>query len=230
MARHEVRVISRAGSGGTVVEGATLRRLRRSWVSTVTSLCALAIAVSLMSIADVGGSVTRSERVVNLGGARNDHSGLGNAMFPPVEKTRPSAPPVAHEDAPTPVAGAQGEANLLAASGDEMVIAGEQASNTSTSTTSTTSTTVASTPTSTTPTTQPPVAYQQGQTDGRCDANGKPIVGSKPPAPKKPKPPARTPKKPPRHAPKPKPKPPKGHPCKPARVADSGAHAEAVDP
>src|SRR3954467_6348782 len=34
------------------VEGATLRRLKRSWVSVVTSVCALAIASSMMALSD----------------------------------------------------------------------------------------------------------------------------------------------------------------------------------
>src|SRR5262245_3146499 len=83
-----------------------------------------------MSMADVGGSFTRPEHVLNLGeGARNDHSGFGNSIFPPVENTRPGDAPVANQPTtPTSVAagGAAGgtAASLISASGDNVATGG----------------------------------------------------------------------------------------------------------
>jgi hypothetical protein len=75
------------------VEGATLRRLRRYWVSTVTSLCALVISATLMALSDGQLPGVAPERVLNLGaGPRVDHQGAGIGTIAPVERSRPSTP------------------------------------------------------------------------------------------------------------------------------------------
>jgi hypothetical protein len=67
-----------------VVEGPTLRRPWRGWISTVSSGSALAVALTLMSMADVGRPSARPERVVtSLGpGPTVNHQGSGNAILP----------------------------------------------------------------------------------------------------------------------------------------------------
>ncbi len=89
-----------------VVEGATLRRPWRGWMSTVASGSALTVALTLMSFADTGRPSDRPERVLNIaGGPRGRHGGAGNALSPFTELT-PSATP----DAPIPPPAVDGTA------------------------------------------------------------------------------------------------------------------------
>ena len=107
-----------------------------------------------MSMADVGGSFTRPEHVVNLGGgARSDHSGFGNSIFPPVENTRRGGAPANEPTTPTSVAG-DTAASLISASGDNVASGGVEPTDATTST-STPTAGAAGGPDSTTTTTAP---------------------------------------------------------------------------
>ncbi len=82
-----------------VVEGPTLRRPWRGWISTVASGVALAVALTLMAVADPGHPGRRLERVVkSLGpGPAADHQGGGNAIGPtrtPAGKAPATSAPV----------------------------------------------------------------------------------------------------------------------------------------
>jgi hypothetical protein len=63
------------------VEAAALRRPWRGWISAVAVSGALAVALALMSLADVGPPTLRPERILNVGsGSRPYHGGYGNAL------------------------------------------------------------------------------------------------------------------------------------------------------
>jgi hypothetical protein len=164
------------------VEGATLRRLRRGWISTITSVCALAISLALMSMADVGGNFTRPEHVLNLGGGpRGDHSGFGNSMFPPVQETRPGAPAGQEPTTPTSVADGGSQASLISASGDNVASGGVEPI--VTTTTSIPTTVAAGGPgssTTTTTTTAPVHVVDDQYTDG-TQCSGSFCPGGPPP-------------------------------------------------
>src|SRR3954463_10960501 len=64
--------------------GKTLRRLRRTWVSTITSACSVAIALSLLALSDGDLPGVAPQHILNLGaGPRVDHSGAGISTFAP---------------------------------------------------------------------------------------------------------------------------------------------------
>ena len=74
------------------MEGEALRRLIRTWYSVVASVCALAVTLALMSLADPGRAGLPPERIFDFGaGPGADHSGDGNAMFPGATGRRPVA-------------------------------------------------------------------------------------------------------------------------------------------
>src|SRR5262249_37314378 len=130
------------------VEGATLRRLKRSWVSTITSACALAIAVSLMALSDGSLPGVAPERVLNLGaGPRVDHSGDGTATFAPDQPRVTPTPTTV--TTPTTVASI-GQAALASTSGAALSVTVAGVQDTTTTPTTGAKATVSSTTTPTT--------------------------------------------------------------------------------
>ncbi len=107
------------------MEGPTLRRPWRGWISTVASGAALAVALTLMSMADVGHPSARPERVSTLGPSPTvDHQGRGNAIPPNAKPPRKPAdatpaPPVAATRPPTPVTAPRLRARLAASTAPE---------------------------------------------------------------------------------------------------------------
>jgi hypothetical protein len=86
--------LSRAGSGSAgAVEEVALRRPWRGWISAVAVSGALAVALALMALADVGPPVLRPERVLNVGsGSRPNHGGYGNALTTTTTTTTTTVP------------------------------------------------------------------------------------------------------------------------------------------
>ena len=86
------------------MEGEALRRPWRRWVSTIASVCALVIALVLMSLADVGPPAIEPVGVNQIAsGPAPNHQGAGNALLPTPPTTAPveipprnPAPPVQH--------------------------------------------------------------------------------------------------------------------------------------
>ncbi len=126
------------------MEGATLRRPLRAWLSTLASGCALAVALMLMAMADGTTPLTNPSTVINLGGAAPNHQGAGNAMFPPS-----LMPGVAPNAAPPATPGAAPVAAAVDPNTPQLVVSvvPDNSSVTTTTTTTTTTTVPGSTPT-----------------------------------------------------------------------------------
>jgi hypothetical protein len=90
------------------VEGEALRRPWRRWVSTIASLCALVIALVLMSLADVGPVAIQPVQVHEIAsGPAPNHQGAGEGLVPTppttalVEIPDHNPAPVAHDSSST---------------------------------------------------------------------------------------------------------------------------------
>jgi hypothetical protein len=96
------------------VEGEALRRQWRRWVSTIASVCALVIALVLMSLADVGPAAIEPVQVNQIAsGPAPNHQGAGSGLVPSPPSTAPVEIPE-HNPAPAVHATSSTSARLVA--------------------------------------------------------------------------------------------------------------------
>ncbi len=127
------------------MEGATLRRPWRTWLSTIASGCAIAIALALMSLADAGNPAAQPERVFQFGTAPQvNHQGEGVATGAPATPhtgahhvdTEPKTPTAQPSNEPRLVVAIRRDTG--SATNDDAANAGGDTSTTTTTTTTTT--------------------------------------------------------------------------------------------